>query len=252
MFETLPSGFYPLAVIAVLIVGISKSGFGGGLGVLAVPLMSLVVSPPKAAAILLPLLICMDMLTVFHYRRNFHKKNLLLLLPGALLGIGLGSLFFRFLTDAHIRILIGALALLFVANYFVRKKNRSATREAGLSGLFWGTVAGFTSFGVHAGGPPVNIYLLPQRLDKTLFVGTTVIFFTTVNLVKVIPYSLLGQFSSANLLTSIVLSPIAWAGVWAGVRLHRLIDQQRFYTICYLFLFITGCKIFYDGLAGLS
>lgn len=248
----LPVAFYPLAILAVLLVGISKSGFGGGLGVLAVPLMSLVVAPPQAAAILLPLLIGMDMMTVYHYRRTFHRKNLQILLPGAMLGIGLGSLFFRYLSDAHIRILIGGMALVFVINYFIQNRSRSATPEANLSGLFWGAVAGFTSFGVHAGGPPVNIYLLPQRLDKTLFVGTTVIFFTVVNLVKVVPYALLGQFSTANFYISLLLAPCAWLGVMTGVRLHRRINEQRFYLYCYLFLAITGAKILYDGLAALG
>jgi len=251
MPEMLPIMFYPLAVIAVMIVGISKSGFGGGIGVLAVPLMSMVIAPPQAAAILLPLLIAMDMLTVYHYRKTFHKKNLQILLPGAVFGIWLGATYFRFLSEAHIRILIGGLALLFVANYLLQKKDRPAKPEAGLSGLFWGTVAGFTSFGVHAGGPPVNIYLLPQRLDKTLFVGTTVLFFTTVNLIKVVPYAVLGQFSSNNLFTSLLLLPIAYAGVWSGVRLHKIINEKSFYRYCYLFLFVTGCKIMYDGIVSL-
>jgi uncharacterized membrane protein YfcA len=247
----LPLAFYPLAILAVLLVGISKSGFGGGLGVLAVPLMSLIIAPPQAAAILLPLLICMDMMTVYHYRRTFHRRNLQILLPGALVGIGLGSLFFRFLSDAHIRILVGGIALVFVINYFFQNKNRPARPEANLSGLFWGAIAGFTSFGVHAGGPPVNIYLLPQKLDKTLFVGTTVIFFAVVNLAKVIPYALLGQFSPANLYTSLVLAPFAWLGVRTGVRLHHRINEQRFYLYCYIFLGVTGTKILFDGLAKL-
>jgi len=249
--ELHPIIFYPLAVVAVFIVGISKSGFGGGLGVLSVPLMSLAISPPEAAAILLPLLIGMDLMTVFHYRRNFHVGNLKVLLPGAVFGIWLGATYFRFLSESHIRILIGGLALLFAANYFLQKKDRPAKPEAGLSGLVWGTVAGFTSFGVHAGGPPVNIYLLPQRLDKTLFVGTTVIFFTAVNLIKVIPYAILGQFSSDNLFTSLLLAPIAYLGVRIGVRLHNVVAEQRFYRFCYLFLLITGCKILYDGIAGM-
>lgn len=247
----LPTSFYPLAVFAVLIVGISKSGFGGGLGVLAVPLMSLVIAPPQSAAILLPLLVAMDLMTVSHYRRSFDKNNLRILLPGALLGILLGSLFFRFLSGAHIRILIGGMALLFVGNYLVRDRLRRTKTKAGPIGLVWGTLAGFASFGVHAGGPPVNIYLLPQGLDKTIFVGTTVIFFTVVNIVKIIPYALLGQFSGTNLLTSLLLAPVAVLGVRMGVRLHRLVRERWFYNFCYLFLFVTGCKILYDGIRSL-
>lgn len=239
--------FFPIAIFAILIVGISKSGFGGGLGVLAVPLMSLVIPPQQAAAILLPLLIVMDWFTIWHYRKNWDKRNLLILLPAAIVGIVLGSLFFKYLTEAHIRILVGFLAILFVGNYFMK---RQAVKRHGADvprGLLWGSIAGFTSFGVHAGGPPINIYLLPQQLDKSIFVGTTVLFFTIVNLVKVVPYMLLGQFSTGNLLISLVLAPLAPLGVWLGVKLHNKVNEKLFYTFCYIFLFITGLKLLYDG-----
>ena len=113
--------FYPLAILAILIVGISKSGFGGGLGVLAVPLMSLVIPPLQAAAILLPLLVVMDWFTVWHYRKQWDKRNLLILLPAAILGIVLGSLYFKYLSDAHIRIMVAVLAILFGLGYFFKK-----------------------------------------------------------------------------------------------------------------------------------
>lgn len=238
--------FYPLAVVAVLLVGISKSGFGGGLGVLAVPLLSLAIPPAQAAAILLPLLIVMDWFTVWHYRKNWHKRNLAILLPAAALGIALGSLFFRYLSDAHVRILVGALAIAFAANYFFRRTVKPAAADVP-RGLLWGAIAGFTSFGVHAGGPPIAFYLLPQQLDKSLFVGTTVIFFTIVNLLKVLPYALLGQFSGGNLRTSLFLAPLAPLGVWLGVVLHRRLNEKLFYTLCYCFLLVTGIKLLIDG-----
>lgn len=239
--------FYPIAIVAILIVGISKSGFGGGLGVLAVPLMSLVIPPPQAAAILLPLLIVMDWFTIWHYRKEWHRRNLFILLPAAVLGIVLGSMFFRYLSDAHVRIMVGILAVLFVANYFFKRKNVKP-HEADLPrGLLWGSIAGFTSFGVHAGGPPVNIYLLPQQLKKSVFVGTTVLFFTIVNLIKLVPYTLLGQFNSGNLLTSLLLAPLTPLGVWLGVKLHHRVNEKLFYTLCYIFLFITGIKLLIDG-----
>ena len=243
--------FYPVAIIAILIVGISKSGFGGGVGVLAVPLMSLFIPPPQAAAILLPLLIVMDWFTIWHYRKTWDKRNIVILLPAAMLGILLGSLFFKNLSEAHIRILVGAIAVLFVANYFIKRQSVKPHQADVPRGLFWGTIAGFTSFGVHAGGPPINIYVLPQKLDKSIFVGTTVIFFTVVNLVKVLPYTLLGQFSTENLLISLMLAPLAPLGVWLGVKLHYRVNEKIFYTLCYIFLFITGIKLLVDGVAGL-
>lgn len=243
--------FYPVAVIAILIVGISKSGFGGGVGVLAVPLMSLFIPPPQAAAILLPLLIVMDWFTIWHYRKTWDKRNIAILLPAAMLGILLGSLFFRYLSEANIRILVGLIAVLFVANYFLKRRSVRPHQADIPRGLLWGSIAGFTSFGVHAGGPPINIYVLPQKLDKSIFVGTTVVFFTVVNLIKVIPYTILGQFSGDNLMTSLILAPIAPIGVWLGVKLHHRVNEKLFYGLCYFFLLITGGKLLFDGLAGL-
>ncbi len=243
--------FYPLAVVAMLIIGVSKSGFGGGLGVLAVPILSLVIPPPQAAAILLPLLIVMDWFTIWHYRKTWDKRNIAILLPAAVAGILLGSLFFRYLSEAHIRILVGVIAILFVLNYFIKRRSVKAHKADVPRGLLWGAVAGFTSFGVHAGGPPINIYLLPQQLDKSIFVGTTVIFFTVVNLLKLIPYTILGQFNTGNLLTSLVLAPLAPLGVWLGVKLHHRVNEKLFYGLCYFFLFITGIKLLVDGARGI-
>jgi uncharacterized protein len=242
--------FYPIAIFAILIIGISKSGFGGGLGVLAVPLLSLFIPPPQAAAILLPLLCIMDLFTIWHYRKSWDKRNLLIILPAAIIGIFIGAEFFHYLSDNHIRILVGVLSVLFVGNYFLNKSNK-AKKEANISrGLLWGSVAGFTSFGVHAGGPSLNIYLLPQQMDKTLFVGTTVVFFTFVNYIKLIPYSYLGQLHIGNLTTSLIAAPLAPIGVWLGIKLHHRVNEKWFYNLCYLFLFITGIKLIFDGISG--
>jgi len=116
---------------------------------------------------------------------------------------------------------------------------------------FWGLIAGFIRFGVHAGGLPVNIYLLPQRLDKTLFVGTTVIFFAIVNYVKLIPYALLGQLHVDNLLTSLILAPFVPLGFWMGINLHKRVNEKLFYILAYSFLFIAGVKLLYEGITHL-
>jgi uncharacterized membrane protein YfcA len=244
--------FYIAAAIAILILGISKSGFGSGLGLVAVPIMSLVIPPTQAAAILLPLLCVMDFFNVLHYRNKFDRKNLVILVPGALLGILVGTFTFRYLSEAHIRILVGVLSVLFVANYLVGRRNGGKrTGPNVLKGTFWGTITGFTSFGVHAGGPPVSVYLLPQRLDKTIFVGTTVVFFTIVNYTKLVPYYFLGQLNGENLLTSLVLSPLAPLGVWMGLKLHDRVNEKLFYNLAYFFLFLTGLKLLYDGFMAL-
>jgi uncharacterized membrane protein YfcA len=240
--------FYFLAAVAVLIVGISKSGFGSGIGVLGVPLMALIIPPQQAAAIMLPVLCVMDLFNLWHYRSNFDRNNLFILLPAAMFGILLGTFTFRYLSDAHIRILIGIISVLFVGNFFILKRNGDKqTTPNRITGSIWGGVAGFTSFGVHAGGPPVNIYLLPQHLEKTIFVGTTVVFFTVVNYVKLFPYYFLGQLNGDNLLTSLVLVPLAPLGVWLGLKLHNKVNEHLFYNLAYFFLLVTGIKLLVDG-----
>ena len=240
--------FYALAVVAILIVGIAKSGFGGGLGVLAVPIMALAIPPLQAAAILLPVLCMMDLFNIWHYRNAWDKRNIQILLPAALLGILIGTFTFRYLSDAHIRVLIGLIAIAFVFNFFFHRPNRPTASPSVLKGSFWGLISGFVSFGVHAGGPPANVYLLPQRLDKSVFVGTMVVLFTIVNYVKLIPYTLLHQINVSNLTTSLILAPLAPVGVWLGLQLHKVVKETWFYPICYLLLLVTGIKLLYDGI----
>ena len=244
--------FYLFAGVAVIIVGISKSGFGSGLGMLGVPLMALVIPPAQAAAIMLPLLCVMDIFNVVHYRSRSDRANLVILIPAGLLGILLGTFTFGYLSDANMRILIGVISILFVGNFLFGK--RDGGRQAGpsrIKGSIWGTVAGFVSYGVHAGGPPVNMYLLPQKLNKTIFVGTTVIFFAIVNYVKLIPYALLGQLNVDNLLTSLILAPLVPLGVWLGIKLHDRVNEKLFYNLAYFFLLATGVKLLYEGITHL-
>jgi uncharacterized protein len=235
----------------VLITGISKSGFGGGLGVLAVPLMSLYVSPLQAAAIMLPILCLMDLINVWLYRKSWDRRNIKILLPAAIVGVVIGALTFRYLSDAHIRIIVGTIAVVFSILFFVRRNSGARRGPNVLRGSFWGLVAGFVSFGVHAGAPPTNVYLLPQRLDKTVFVGTLVILFAVVNYVKLIPYALLGQLNSANMVTALILTPLIPVGTWLGVKLHYRIPERPFYLVCYCLLTLMGSKLLYDGFRGL-
>lgn len=242
--------FYLLATLAVLIVGISKGGFGGGLGVVGVPLMALVVPPFQAAAILLPILCLMDLAGLRAYWGKWHRLNLRIMIPGAVAGIVVASLTYRWVSEDFLRLLIGSIAVLFALNYYLSQwLAPKAAKEANwLRGSFWSAVAGFTSFAAHAGGPPASIYLLPQRLDKTLLVGTTVVFFTLVNYLKLIPYTLFGQFDMGNLLTALVMTPVAILGIQLGVWLHHRVNAMWFYRISYAFLLITGGRLFWQGL----
>jgi len=244
--------FYIVAILAVLLIGISKSGFGSALAVFGVPLMAMVMPPAQAAAIVLPLLILLDLFNLFHYRSRFDHTNFFILLPSAIIGVLIGSLTFHYLTDAHIRIMIGGIGVIFVIFYiWGQRKEQSKTEPDRVKGSFWGLVAGFISFGIHAGGLPVNIYLLPQRLDKTLFVGTTVILFAILNWIKLIPYAMLGQLQADNLLTSLILIPFIPIGFWLGIKLHDRVNEKLFYNLVYFFLLVAGVKLLYDGITQL-
>src|SRR5690606_3758364 len=164
--------FYLAAVPAVLIAGISKGGFGAGVGLLAVPMMALVLSPVQAAAIMLPILCLMDLVGVWAYWKKWEGPVLLRLALAAGVGIAIGALTFHLLAPWSIRLLIGLIAFGFAANYWVRRivRSQAPQRQPGpAAGWFWGGVSGFTSFTAHAGGPPVNVYLLPLALPKTRY-----------------------------------------------------------------------------------
>lgn len=246
--------FYAVAIPAILITGIGKGGFGGSVAMLGTPLIALAASPIQAAAILLPILCAMDLFSFYAYRKKVDLKALSLVVPGALLGVLIGMMTFRYLDDDLIRILVGSITLIFLAHRLI--KARAATRKGDtmeavppslIKGSFWGSLSGFTSFIAHAGGPPAQIYLLPLRMNKTLLVGTMAWFFCIVNYAKLIPYGMLGQFSAENIGTSLILAPLAPIGVFIGVWLHKQVNEVVFFRIIYAALFVVGLKLIFDG-----
>ena len=239
--------FYVCAIPAVLLYGIAKGGFGGNIAILSVPLMSLVMPPQQAAAILLPILCTMDLVALRTFRGRWSGPNLKIIIPAALVGTVLAWLTFRWMSDAHIRLMVGIIAVVFTLNIWLRKGEPPPRGVSAWRGGFWGAVAGFTSFGIHAGGPPINIYLLPQKLDKTVLMGTIAVFFAVVNLAKVPAYIQLGQFDTSKLLTALVLLPLAPIGIRMGFWLLQRSNQELIYRLCYIFLFVTGCKLLWDG-----
>lgn len=243
--------FYAVAIPAILLMGISKGGFGSGAGLFATPLMALAVPIPQAAAILLPILLVMDAAGLWAYRGVFSRENLRLILAGGVIGVVLGALTFRYFDEAWIRLILGALSLGFVAQrYYYRALAPSGRSTA--KGLFWSAFSGVTSTIAHAGGPPLSIYLLPQRLDKSVMVGTTVIFFAVINAVKLVPYAWLGLFDARNLTTSLALAPLAPVGIWIGITLMRRLSEDLFYRVCYGLLVLVGVKLLWDGARALA
>lgn len=250
-----PLGFYLVAMFAILIAGIAKGGFGQGSGGLAVPLMSIFIAPPEAAGIMLPILCAMDIFSVYAYRNSWSGPHLRIMLPGAIAGITLGGLAFGLLPVNAIRLLLGIIAITFALNQWLRLSERLAQRLATgdrppgrAAGAFWGAVSGFTSTLAHAGGPPFAVYMLAQKVDKSLFVGTSAVFFMVVNYLKLVPYYFAGQLHTGNLAAALVLSPLAPLGVWFGVWIHRRISQRVFLNASYALLLATGLKLVYDAL----
>jgi uncharacterized membrane protein YfcA len=245
-----PLAFYPVAVVAILLTGIAKAGFGGGSGGIAVPLMSMFIAPPEAAGIMLPILCAMDVFGLYAYRRRWSREHLRTMLPGALIGIGVGALAFGALPVNAVRLLLGLIAVIFALNSWFALTERLAARLAKpgrIAGAVWGAISGFTSTLAHAGGPPFAVYMLPQRLDKTLLVGTSVTFFFIVNLVKLVPYGLLGQLNAGNLTASLIFAPLAPVGIRVGVWLHHRVSERAFYHVSYTLLLLTGLKLVWDA-----
>ncbi|MDH3581084.1 MAG: sulfite exporter TauE/SafE family protein [Hyphomicrobiales bacterium] len=239
--------FYALAVPAVIFVGLAKGGFVGALAVLGVPLMALVISPVQAAGILLPILIAMDVFALWAYRGVYDFPNLKIVVPAAILGIAIGWATAAFVSPAHVKIIVGIVAAMFTLDYWIGWRGEKQPGASVPKGGFWGMVAGFTSFVSHAGGPPLHMYLLPQRLEPRVFVGTGVIFFAVINWIKVIPYAALGQLDTTNLTTSAVLAPLAPLSIFAGAYLVKVLKAETFYRIAYLAIFIVALKLIWDG-----
>jgi len=245
------AAFYAAATFGILLTGVFKGGFGGGPGGIAVALMSMFVAPADAAGIVLPILCAMDIFGLLAYRNNWSRHHVRVLIPGALLGIVLGALAFGVVPVEWVRLLIGLIAVTFTLNRWfdlAQRLGAKAGKPGPLVGFLSGATSGLTSTMAHAGGPPLLVYLLPQRMEKTIFVGTSVVFFAIVNYVKLIPYGLLGQLSTNNLGLSLLFAPLAPLGIWLGLRLERRIPEKPFYRLSYAILFATGCKLIYDSL----
>lgn len=244
--------FYAAAIPAIFLVGLSKGGFGGTFAMLGVPIMALVISPLEAAGIMLPILLVMDAVAVAAYKGRADWRCLAIMLPAAAVGIGIGWATASHVHDGTVTLLIGLICIGFVADYVVKRRKYAAALPHNVpKGGFWGTIAGFTSFISHTGGPPFQMYVLPLRLAPLVFAGTGVIFFATVNTIKVVPYFFLGQFDSTNLSTSAILFPLALVATLTGVQLVKIIKAETFYSIIYTLMGLIGAKLLYDGVASL-
>jgi uncharacterized membrane protein YfcA len=204
-------------------------------------------SPLQAAGILLPLLIIMDFSAIYLYWKKWISSILKIIIPASIVGILFGTFTFQYTNENQIRVMVGVISIIFVLVSFIQKSD-FLLRPTKLKGYFWSSVAGYTSFLIHAGNPPMNFYTLPLKLDKISFIGTMTFAFLVINVVKLIPYYYVGLLAPSNLLVSVILLPLAFVSVLIGFFLQKKIPERLFFNIVYVLLFLSGCKLIYDGL----
>lgn len=243
--------FWAIASLAAFCVGLSKGG-AAAFGALAVPLMSLVISPFTAAGLLLPVFVFSDIFGVWAYRRHVNWGVVKIAVIGITLGTFIGWATARSVSEHHVRILIGMIGLVFSVIFIFRTDPDGPAKPAGVrSGVFWTTVAGFTSFVSHAGAPPWQIWAMPQRMPKLVFAGTTTMSFAIMNLLKVLPYYHLGQLQLHSLKVTAILCVPAVIAVFVGYHAVRVIPTRLFYSIVTWMLLAVSIKLIWDGFAGL-
>ncbi|MBD3763835.1 MAG: sulfite exporter TauE/SafE family protein [Rhodobacterales bacterium] len=233
-----------------MLVGMAKGGLPM-VGMLSVPLLSLVIPPVQAAGLLLPIYVASDVFGVIAYRRAWDGRVLAILIPGMTAGVVLGWLAASVTPERVVTLLVGAIGAAFALVTLLRRAPDGPPRQPRLvPGLFWGAVTGFTSFVSHAGAPPYQVYVLPMRLDKAVYAGTTTLTFAFVNAIKLPPYWALGQLNPANLTLAAALMPLAAAAVWLGVWLVRVLPARQLFALVTWSLLAVSVKLIWDGLAG--
>ena len=241
--------FFFTVVPAIVLFGIAKSGLGGSIALISIPLMTIAMPLTNALGIILPILIFSDFIATYKYRKEYDLETLKLMVPFAAIGIFIGSLTFTFFSEELLKFIIGLMGFLFAGHYFFFKKNKEAKSDKNfLKGGVCSTIAGFTSFCVHAGGTPTSLYLLPLRMKKEIYVGTRIIFFACLNLFKLPLYINLSMTNFETFKQSLILFPVALLGILIGYKILKKKKKKLFYNILYTLIFITSTKLLYDYL----
>lgn len=241
------SPYLPYAALGAILVGLSKGGLPST-GSLAVPILSLAISPIKAATLLLPIYVISDVVGVWLYRKNFSPWNLKVLIPAGICGVFVGWLTASMIPEKMVTMLIGVIGVLFCLNTWLRKKPTGTPKPPKLlPGLFWGTLSGFTSFISHAGAPPYQVYVLPQQLQKAVFAGTSTLVFAAINFAKILPYQNLRPYVMSDLMDALVLIPFAIGGTFLGAFLTKKIPDQLFFRLVQIGLFAISLKLIWGA-----
>lgn len=232
-------------LLAVSLLGLSKGGLAG-IGMMSMPMMLLVMPPAAAAGLMLPILMIQDAMSLWLYRGKWDWPNLRLLIPSALLGIAVGIALFALMPQEVLLLVLGVVTIGFAARGLL-KAGAPAKTPHPVAGVILGALSGFTSTVLHQGGPPFQIYLLPQKLPRDVFVGTTIVFFAVINAVKLPGFVWLGQITWEGLTIAAVSAPFAVLMTWVGARLVRMLDPSRFYTIIHWLLLAVGVELTLDA-----
>jgi uncharacterized protein len=244
--------YWLLAALASFFVGASKGGLPL-VGLLSVPILAQVISPVVAAGLLLPIYIISDMYGLWIYRHQYDLRNIKIIVPASAIGIGIGWALAKHTDENMVKILVGVIGIAYCVDAVLKAKRNLPPKPADIPrGVFWGTLAGFTSFVSHAGGPPYQMYILPQRLDKMVYAGTSTIIFAIINLMKVPPYWFLGQIDLASLKDCLWLAPVSLFGAYAGYRLTTIVPEKLFFRIVEVALLILAVSLIYEGVRGLT
>jgi len=239
--------FFLCVIPAIILYGIAKSGLGGSITLISIPLMTVVMPLSQALAIVLPILILSDMVAVYRFRKNFDAETLKLIVPSAAIGIFLASLTFTYFSESLLKFIIGLMGFLFASHYFLFKTKTIVPLEKSIpKGGICSTISGFASFCVHAGGTPISVYLLPLRMKKEIYVGTRVIFFTCVNLIKFPFYINLSIITLDSTKQSLLLFPLAVLGIGVGYQILKVIEENLFYNTIYVLILISSGKLILD------
>jgi uncharacterized membrane protein YfcA len=236
---------WALAIVAALIVGISKAGIGG-LGMLAVVIFAQLMPAKQATGMVLPLLCFGDIVGAAVYRKHAKWQHILRLFPWTAAGVLLGYFALDLVNERQARLLIGGIILSLVVMHFVRRRVSGHEAEHGS----WfpptiGVLAGFTTLVANAAGPLMAVYMLAMRLPKMDFVGTGAVFFLLLNLFKV-PFMVhLGLINSESFTLNLILAPLVLAGAWFGRKLVMRIDQRAFENIALTLSVIAGLKLLF-------
>ncbi len=245
--------FYWAAIPAVLLVGLAKGGMGEALGLMGVPILSFGVDPVTAAAIMLPIMVVMDLMSLWIWRKHGDLATLKFLLPGGLLGIAFGWATAAYLPAYSMRLLIGVIAIVFAGRFFFNRylashlNDRPAAAHSIVKAGIWGSLAGYGSFVAHSGGAPYQVYVLPLKLEPRNYIGVTVRFFAILNVLKLFPYFALGELDFSNLELSATLFPLGLAATFVGSMIVKRMRVEAFYPYMYAMVGLAGIKLFYDG-----